>query len=150
MHCVAWPRPEDRVMPIFAVARRTAIAALEPARNIGVAKIPAARPLQQVAANGGDVANLRACRDRGRLRERAQAVLRAPIVRPSPLKAMPLGSTRFTFTSCSGAARSAFISVRRSVPPAMAREFAPRSGNTSSMRSGLLYANGLIRAAFRA
>src|SRR5438874_7474271 len=74
MHGVARPAAEQRVIAVLAVACGALGAALQPAVDACVAVVPAARPLQQVASDGGEVADLRAGRRGRRLRERAVAL----------------------------------------------------------------------------
>ncbi len=66
--------PEDGMVAVVAADRRTARAG-DPlvARCIGIAEIGAPRALKQVAANGGDIANLGRRRRQQRLRESGPA-----------------------------------------------------------------------------
>ena len=73
MHRVAGSTAQDGVIAILAIARGTVGTALQPAVDARVAVVPAARPLQQIAADRGEVANLGTRRQRRRLRERAVA-----------------------------------------------------------------------------
>ena len=58
---------EDRVIRVLAVDRVAVAAALAQAAERGGAEVPAARPLQQVAAQGRDMADLRARSAGGRI-----------------------------------------------------------------------------------
>src|SRR5581483_9190908 len=57
-HHPALVRADDRVVAVLAVDGEAAVAALEPARHALVAEVPAAVPLQQVAADRAHVAEL--------------------------------------------------------------------------------------------
>ena len=66
----AEPVVEDRVILVLAGNRVAMAAALAQAAELGRAEIPAARTLQEVAADRGDGADLRARRFARRLRQR--------------------------------------------------------------------------------
>src|SRR5689334_5479472 len=73
MYRVTGSAAEDRMIAVLALARRALGSAFEPARDARITVVPAARALQQVAADRSEVPNLRARRHGGRLRERAVA-----------------------------------------------------------------------------
>ena len=65
----AGPVLEYRVVLVLAVDREAVPAALAQAVVLGCAQVPAARALEQIAPQGGDVADLWACRGAGGARE---------------------------------------------------------------------------------
>ena len=123
---------EDRVILVLAGEGEAGIAALARAMMGARAEIPAARPLQQVAADGGDVADLRAGGGAGRLGQgaiaRADLVIGARAARASrsaPMRKPPLSGTIWSrpgtsrrFTTRRGVNRPSFIRSSRSMPPA--------------------------------
>jgi hypothetical protein len=75
-------RAEDSVLPVHAMDRRTAAAGRAfVARRRGVVEIPAARPLQQVAAGRGHVAQLLRSARQDRARQQRVAALDHRVVR---------------------------------------------------------------------
>src|SRR5438552_907488 len=75
MHDRAGLVGDDGVILVLALERVADVAALLAAVEVGRAEIPAARPLHQVAADGGHVADLRRGRVRARLAERRPLLL---------------------------------------------------------------------------
>src|SRR5271156_7111406 len=66
------PAAEDRVVTIQAADRVAGVAALLQAQHVGIAKIPASRALQEVPADGAEIANLRRRRLAGSLGNRGE------------------------------------------------------------------------------
>jgi hypothetical protein len=72
MHDERRPPAEDCVVAIEPAYRVADMTALLEAHDVGIAKVPASRPLQQIAADGAEVANLRRRRFASRLGERRE------------------------------------------------------------------------------
>jgi len=70
VHRIAGPAAEDGVVAVLALARRAVLAAFEPAVDAGIAEVPAARPLQEIAAERREIADLQRGGERGGLGER--------------------------------------------------------------------------------
>ena len=149
---------EDGVILILAVDGEAAAAAAPQAALVVGAEIPAARTLQDIAAEGGDGADLRARRSRrgvgqrrvalahdrvrGHLLERRQ---RADAQTAAPSSAM---ASRFAtprkLTRRRGARRPRFIKSRRSTPPAFNRSAV---GAASFARASTIAAAAVVDAA---
>ena len=75
MHDVRRAAAENRVIAVEALSGVTGVATFLEANDVGIAKVPASRPLQEIAADRREIANLRRGRFPRRLRQRG--VMRA-------------------------------------------------------------------------
>ena len=135
MHDERRSAAEDRVVAIESVYRVAEMAALLEAHDVGIAKIPASRTLQQIAADRPEVANLRRRRFAGRLGHRREARAHermlpqprsssasAPRRNPPPgIESIPCSSVSpLRSTNVRGAASCCLSRSSVSTPPAIA------------------------------